>query len=55
MNHLSLQAKKLVDACQPSGLPAPVFPALLSKEKLAKEEEYIARMIKRDREIEGTP
>jgi hypothetical protein len=55
MKHLTLQSQKLVDARQPSGRWEPVFPVLLAKEKLAKEEEYITRMIKRDREMDGTP
>jgi hypothetical protein len=41
----------LVDARQPSGALAPVFPALLSdKSKYAAEEEYIRRMIERDKQ-----
>ena len=44
------EASKLVDARQRSGRLAPVFPALLTGSK--KEEEYVARMIRRDRELE---
>lgn len=43
----SFEGRRLVDARQPSGRLAPVFPALVQGTK--REEDYIARMIERDR------
>lgn len=49
MNKVLIQTQ--VNAVQPSGRPEAVFKPLLSdSSKYAREEEYIARMIKRDRE-----
>ena len=45
----SLDAAKLVDARQTSGRLTPVFPALMSGSD--REEEYVARMVRRDREL----
>lgn len=44
------EANRLVDARQPSGRLAPVFPSLLTGG--AREEEYVARMVRRDRELD---
>lgn len=43
----SFEGQRLVDARQSSGRLAPVFPSLVQGTK--REEDYIARMIERDR------
>lgn len=45
----ALASLKMTDATQPSGRLKPVFPALLTGN--AREEEYITRMVHRDREL----
>lgn len=42
-------AQKTLDGRRPGGRLRPVFPALLTGSK--KEEEYVARMVARDREL----
>lgn len=44
------KARRDSDTRQPGGRLKPVFPALLTGSK--KEEEYVARMVARDRELE---